>query len=310
MRLTSEDKFDRHLDTVRIGRSICFGGSPTSPGPQTNTTNTSNLPAYLQPYVERNLGASEAQAGNAYQAYTGPRVAGFTGDQQNTMSQTMQMQQPGQFSAATAATQGVVGSSWANPGTAQNFMNPYQQGVTDIAKREAARQSDIQGVQSDANFAKAGAFGGSRQGVMDAERRRNLGQQMNDIQTQGANQAYQQGMGQYNAEQGRQLGAAGQLATIGDQSQNAQLARLGAQAGVGAQEQGLNQQQQDIAYQNFVDARDYGKNQANWMSGIIHGTPYSANSSTTATQSGPSMASQLAGLGIAGAGAYSAYKKG
>ena len=88
------------------------------------------------------------------------------------------------------------------------------------------------------------------------------------------------------------------------------MARLGAQAGVGQQEQQLAQQQADINYQNFVDARDYGKNQANWMSGIIHGTPYSANSSTTASQTGPSLASQLTGLGIAGAGAYSAYKKG
>lgn len=54
--------------------------------------------------------------------------------------------------------------SW-NQETAQQYMSPYQQAVTDIAKREAIAESAGLNKQLSAQAAKAGAFGGSRFGV-------------------------------------------------------------------------------------------------------------------------------------------------
>jgi hypothetical protein len=314
MRLRSEDKINRHLDTIRIGRNICFGGGSSgggSAGPTTNTTNTSNLPEYLQPYVTRNVAAAEAVAGNPYQGYGSQRTADFSNTQQQVQANLMGMQTPSQFGVANQATTDVLNNSWTNPGTASAFMNPYQQNVTDIQKREAARQSDIQGVGSDAQFAKAGAFGGSRQGVVDAERQRNLAQQQNDIQAQGSNQAYQQGMQQYNAQQAQTAGAAQQMAGLGVGQQAADLSRLQAQEQTGATQQGTTQQMLDQAYQDFINQRDYGKQQVNWMTGVIHGTPTTAQSNVVSTTTGaaPNTMGQLTGLGIAGMGAYSASQK-
>ena len=67
------------------------------------------------------------------------------------------------------------------------------------------------------------------------------------------------------------------------------------------------QQALDAAYQNFVNQRDYPKSQLNFYSGILHGVPVSANSDVQTTTPAPSTLGQLAGLGIAGAGAYNAY---
>lgn len=304
MKLTSEEKFDRQLDTIRIGRNVCFGGGGGQSQPSSTTTNTSNIPAYLEPYVTRNVASAEAVANQPYQEYGGQRIAGFNPNQQTVQSGIMGMQSPGQYGQATQATQGAMDRSWTDPGTAAQFMNPYQQNVTDIAKREAMRQYGIQGTARDAQFAKAGAFGGSRQGIADAEAQRNLMQQQNDIQMQGANQAYQQGMGQYNAQQGLQLQGAGQLAGIGGQEQQANLARYGAQAGVGQQQQAQTQQQQDLAYQDFLNQRDYGKTQAGWMAGLLHGTTAPISTTSQTSLPPPNVASQLTGLGIAGLGAY------
>jgi hypothetical protein len=116
--------------------------------------------------------------------------------------------------------------SFAQPGSADAYMSPYMQSVVDIQKREAARQSGIQGTQQQAQAAQAGAFGGSRDAIMRAERERNLSQQMADIQAQGSQAAYTQAQQQFNQEQQARLQAqqANQAAglTVGGQNLNAQ----------------------------------------------------------------------------------------
>jgi hypothetical protein len=97
--------------------------------------------------------------------------------------------------------------SFAQPGSADAYMSPYMQSVVDIQKREAQRQSGIQGTQQQAQAAQAGAFGGGRDAIMRAERERNLSQQMGDIQAQGSQAAYQQAQQQFNAEQQARLAA-------------------------------------------------------------------------------------------------------
>jgi hypothetical protein len=144
-----------------------------------------------------------------------------------------------------------------SPGTAQNYMNPYMQNVVDIQKREAQRQAGIQGTQQQAQAVQAGAFGGSRDAIQRAERERNLSTQMNDIQAQGSNQAYQQAMNQFNTQ--NQLGLQAQQAnqqaglTVGQQNLASNLqtqglqANLGQQAALANQQAGLTAGQQNLA---------------------------------------------------------------
>ena len=143
--------------------------------------------------------------------------------------------------------------SFTQPGAAGQYMSPYMQQVTDIQKREAQRQADIAGTQRGARAAGAGAFGGARQAIENAEAQRNLATQMGDIQATGSQAAYQQAQQQFNAEQAARLQAqqANQQAglTVGQQNLGAQQAtqQLGAQTGLQAQlanqQYGLNAQQ-------------------------------------------------------------------
>jgi hypothetical protein len=163
-----------------------------------------------------------------------------------------QMTQPGQVGVGDF-TQG---------NNAQNFMNPYMQNVVDVQKREAQRQSNILGTQQQAQAAQAGAFGGGRDAVMRAERERNLGQQMNDIQAQGSNQAYQQAANQFNTQ--NQLGLQAQQANqqmgfnTGAQNLNAMLNTQQFAAGQNLQAQLANQQATQNAAQLNAQQGQFG----------------------------------------------------
>lgn len=73
-----------------------------------------------------------------------------------------------------ATALGMAGAQAYDPNSVNAYMNPYQEQVTKNAVAEMTRQAQLQQQQLSAQGAKAGAFGGSRQGVQAAETNRNL----------------------------------------------------------------------------------------------------------------------------------------
>lgn len=156
--------------------------------------------------------------------------------------------------------------SFAQPGSAEAYMSPYMQNVVDIQKREAGRQSAIQGAQQQAQAAQAGAFGGSRDAILRAERERNLAQQMGDIQATGSQAGFQNAQQQFNAEQAARLQAqqANQQAglTAGGQNLAAQLGvqQLGTQTGTQLALANLSNQQQAAVQNQAAQLQAQGMN--------------------------------------------------
>ena len=154
---------------------------------------------------------------------------------------------------------GNVGDSYQPIGYEQNlqrFMSPYQQNVIDVEKREARRQSDIMGKGIGDAATAQGSLGGYREAIQQAERERNLGQQLGDIQTRGSQAAFQSAQQQLAAERAAGLGAA-QFglqqfqAGEGAQQTQEQLMQAAFQAGEQAKQQaaslGLTAEQQTEA---------------------------------------------------------------
>jgi len=207
---------------------------------------------YFQMQQPQNVAGSTANA-----AQLGAAPTSYYGQQlQYTPTpitpSTISSLQAGQVTAPTLnqlqmqAARDVGTRSFTQPGAASAYMSPYMQNVVDIQQREAQRQADIQSTKRGAGFAQAGAFGGSRQAIENAEAARNLATQKGDIQAQGLQSSYQQAQQQFNAEQQAALQAA--LANQGVQQQTGvqnlsallQTQGLGAQTGLTAQQ--LNQQ--------------------------------------------------------------------
>ena len=90
-----------------------------------------------------------------------------------------------------------------NAQAAQQYMNPYLQAALNPQIAEVRRQEAITQSQDAGRAAQAGAFGGSRSFIMDAERARNTGQQIADITGQGYARAFDTAQGQFNTEQQR-----------------------------------------------------------------------------------------------------------
>lgn len=82
----------------------------------------------------------------------------------------------------------------------ESYMSPYQQLVVDREKEEARRQSKIMEQDIGLQSAQVGGLGGYREAIMQAERQRNLEDQMGDIQAAGSQQAFTQAQQAFEAD--------------------------------------------------------------------------------------------------------------
>ena len=82
-----------------------------------------------------------------------------------------------------------------------NYMNPYLSSVLDPQIAEARRQSEIDRIANAGKLTRAGAYGGSRQAVMESEGADNLQRQLAGITGKGYASAYDRAIDQFNREQ-------------------------------------------------------------------------------------------------------------
>jgi hypothetical protein len=127
-----------------------------------------------------------------------------------------------------------------NPAAMQQFMSPYQQSVTDIQIDAARRQADISRAQRGSQAARAGAFGGARQAIENAEAERALQSQLSAIQAQGSQSAYDKAVQsmQFGSNLGLQ-GLQGAQQGLGTALQGGQLGLSGIGTAMQGQQAGL-----------------------------------------------------------------------
>lgn len=200
-----------------------------------------------------------------------------------------------------------------------------------LANLDAASQANVQNLAAqlqtqglNASQALQAALANQQAGL-ESQRLTDLSAQFGASQQMQANLANQQAQmdAQRLAEQSRQFGAqqglaglaqAGQMAqtlgNLGMYQQQADLSRLGIQQQTAAQEQALQQQGLDIAYQDFLRQRDYPMEQLQQYSSLLRGVPVTPSTTTTAYAPAPSIGAQLAGVGLTGLSAYNMLKGG
>jgi hypothetical protein len=231
---------------------------------------------YLTDMLNRSWGLSK----EGYTPYTGQRTAFETTDP--TTGQVKAGYSPLEQKAFTglgslgAYTPGQFNTGLGPVGSVQDYMNPYLQNVVDIQAREARRAADISRNTEQARLAQAGAYGGSRQAIMEAERQRNLGTQIGDIQAKGLMAAFEQAQkqrlgeatlgleGQRLGEASRQFGAKQDLETIGEQMK------------AGTIQRGIEQAPLDIGYKDWTESMNWPYKQLGFMSNMIGGMPIQA----------------------------------
>jgi hypothetical protein len=255
------------------------------------TTASAGLSGLGQQYLSPLLDKAAQQLNTPYQAYGGQRVAGASNLQNQALGGIAGLQA---FNPIQYQTQ-----SFNAPGVSQAYMSPYQQGVTDIAAREANRQADIQ--QTQLGQAGAGTGFGDRFRLVQAEGERNRAQLLNDIQTKGLQGAYTAGQNQFNTE--NQLGFQTQLAQnqANLQGYGTGVDALNTQLRAGALPRDINQQQLDVDYQNYLTQQAYPWKQIQNAQQAFSGIPMTSSVSTI-DYANPSPISQGVGAATIGYG--------
>lgn len=246
--------------------SFLFGGTGTyNPGTTTAGAETVQ-PDWLINPVKGMIGKTEQLAGQAYTPYTGARIADLTPLQQQA-TQAVQAQQ-GSWQPAMGFAQQTA------PQQVENYMSPYIGNVVNrIGQLGARNLTENVLPQLNTTFTGAGQFGSTRNADFMNRAIRDTGESVLGQQYTALNQGYQDALRAYQADAQRALQAAETGQTLGYRD-------IGMLSEAGKQGQNLNQQALDLAYQNFLEQRDYPKTQLQFLQEIIRGLPVSSETFT------------------------------
>jgi hypothetical protein len=306
----------------------------------------SNLSNWAGPYVTNMLGQGQALANMPYTPYMGQLTAGESPLQTQAFGNAAGLTTPSSIGEA-AKTAGAIGTAaqglsydptsftnqYASPvgssfdaAQAQTYMNPYLQASLNPQLEEARRQSQITQQGNAAKMTQAGAFGGGRQAILDAETQRSLGANLANITGTGYNTAYNNAQQQFNADQARkiqeaqlkaQYGMSAQQAaeqskqygagyglqglqtglqaaqaqgSLGSQESQAGLANLNAQLTAGTQQRGIESEGIAADKAQFEEARANPYKMVQFQQSLLQGLPLAAQSYNMATPSALSSA--------------------
>ena len=237
-------------------------------GEGTPLATESSLSNYVGPYVTEMLGRGQALASTPYEAYTGPLTAGASDLQTTAFGGIGDLNIP-------TDTMGAFTPQGFDAASAQGLMNPYLMSALQPQIDEARRQSEISRVADASRLTQAGAYGGSRQAIMDAENQRNLLQNLSGITGAGYRDAYDRALDQFNVEQDRGMAAQRDTNRFG-------LEALGAQMGAGQVQRGIEQQGIAADRLQFDEEKMYPYKMTQYMQSLLDGLPLATQSYTYA----------------------------
>jgi hypothetical protein len=251
-------------------------------GTPQDTSRTSTLSPWVGDYVTNALGQGAALASAPYQAYQGPLTAGASSLQQQAFAGAgdiaSQGYMPGQFMDSFGAEQ------------ATQYMNPYLQASLDPQLKELQRQADIARLDDAARLTKAGAFGGSRQAIMESEGRRNLLDKQANLLGQGYKTAFDTGASRFAADQAAQERSRQFSADFGLQS-------VKGLADLGAVQRGITSEGLAADRAQFQEERDFAYKMPQYQLGLLSGLPIGSQTASVAQPSGiAGLQSNVAGL--------------
>ena len=210
-----------------------------------------------------------------------------------------------------------VAAAGIDPTSYQQFMDPFTEDVIARTQQDIADKGAQQQLQAQASATGQGAFGGSRQAVLQGQIAADVMDQQARTGAQLRSAGFQQAQNlaqQAAQQQLRQAQLTGQLGqtVAGLGTQTAALGQLGQQMGVqdvntllgiGSLQQGQSQKELDVARANELAQQALPFQRIGFLSDIFRGVPALQQTVSRTTTPPPSRSSQLFGLGIAGLGA-------
>ena len=291
-----------------------------------NLAGTAPTPEQLALLKPTELGLSELQQ-QAIDTAKGD-LSGGIGDYEQYLTKAGTGLDDASAMLGRAETAGGLSTGIFDPTMVDQFMNPYQKAVTEQALAQMNKQFAEQQAGRSAGAVGAGAFGGSRQGVMEGIAQRELGdvasRRIYEDLARNFGQAQQGAMSSFENQQRRQAnqasllgqlagqegGFAMQQAGLGELSQNQALKDINLISQLGAQEQAQRQADEQARLSGEMFAYNEPQQRLGFYSDILRGAP-STQMQTLVGGGAPQvpMFQQALGAGITGLGLYGAGNK-
>ena len=167
--------------TVGAVKSLTGGGGSAAG----QTTTTQQVDPQTQAMQQDLYRRSQQIAQQPFIPYTGPMVAGFSPDQLRQFQATRGLFETGMGFDPTKGLQALAQEQRPMAAPAASllgqdisaYQSPYQQQVIDLAMQDIQRQADIARTGAQERAIRAGAFGGSRSALLEAESQRPYAEQ-------------------------------------------------------------------------------------------------------------------------------------
>lgn len=252
----------------------------------TTTTTAQQLNPFIQDILARNYGAAQQVAAIPYQAYQGPRIAGFRPAEEqafqtaiNAATQQVGMPQLQQATQVAERAAGYTPQQFQQD--VSGFMSPFQTNVIDATMARLAQNRAERDAATKAQLAASRAFGNERRGVYEAQLAAE--QDLNTAQTLANlyNQGYTQAAGLAQGLPAQQLAGAAALSGYGQQALGNQQAYAAMLQGAGQAQRGMAQQNLDLAYKDFLEQRGFPQQQLQTLLMGSQGLPSPMTQTTT-----------------------------
>ena len=288
---------------------------PSAP-PQGTTVTSQKLAEEISPFYKDLLAKSQAlynqQTEEGYTPYTAPTMAQFSPEQQQSFAgiQGLVGSQKPVYDEGMALTRGTTRRF--TPQTAQALMNPYQQAVTDIEKRNIQENYESKVLpELRAQAAQIQPYGGSRQAILEGMASDTNQRLLADVQAKGSLTSYNDAQRLFADQIRREGAAASQLPTLASAAYKTQAGELGALQAVGEEKQKQTQSALDEAYRTYLEEKRFPETSMGQYQAVVQGFPALRQEiQRSAPPPQPSMANQLiGGLGTLGSlyGAYGGF---
>lgn len=263
---------------------MCFGGGGND---TQEVVQRVELPPGLQNFNNETYRLADVFTKRDYQTYPGQRIAQFSPDQLAGFDATRAAQgawQPA-FGAATGAATDVAGREVTSfpEANVQDYMDPFLSNVLGRSLEELNRDFNIDLNQAGGRMAQAGAFDGSRHGIVEGQMHRNKAKVGGDLIANLTSAAWDDAVRAFYADQSNQaqndalrLSAANQLGNLGAAQQGLAYGDAAALLDIGAAQQNQEQRGLDTAYADFMRQWQYPLEMLNVRTGVASGNPYGA----------------------------------
>lgn len=256
-------------------------------GSKSSSTKVGTMPAWMQERVESMLDRSQRLSRQEFKPWEGKAILRKNKEERKAQRGIRQMYDAGErqehgqgVASLDAASRRYEDTPMWDESQYQKYASPYFENVIDIEKREAARDAAILAKNLRSNAVGAGAFGGTREAVMQSGLQRNLLQNLSDIEHKGRQSAWDNARNAFGADreasrlaaQG-QADVAAQYMNFAKQGQSQQFERIAALAESGASDRELEQAALDFAISQYDQEQQWERNILGFHASILRGIP-------------------------------------